>query len=243
MTRTVLAAASLVALLGWSGVVAARTTDAARQAVDAPSGHWEGAIQVPGQELKIEVDLERTGDRWEGTINIPAQGLKGFPLSAITVKGDAVTFAMKGPPGDPQFSGTISKDRKVLSGDFQQGGGTVPFSLAHAGAAKVIRPPASTAITADLEGSWDGTVEINGKSLRLMLKLANQPKGPATGTLVSVDQGGAEIPIATIVQEGSRLTLLLPTIGGSYKGDLKSGVLSGTWAQGPGSWPLTFTRK
>ena len=27
------------------------------QAPAAPSGHWEGAIQVPGQEVKVELDL------------------------------------------------------------------------------------------------------------------------------------------------------------------------------------------
>ena len=25
-----------------------------------PSGHWEGTIQVPGQELKVEIDLAQT---------------------------------------------------------------------------------------------------------------------------------------------------------------------------------------
>ena len=64
------------------------------QAPPSGSGHWEGAIQIPAQELKIQIDLQGTGEKWEGTIAIPAQGLKGFPLSAITVQGEAVTFAM-----------------------------------------------------------------------------------------------------------------------------------------------------
>jgi hypothetical protein len=33
------------------------TLIAAAQPAPAPAGHWEGAIQIPGQELKIEVDL------------------------------------------------------------------------------------------------------------------------------------------------------------------------------------------
>ena len=65
------------------------------QPAAAPSGHWEGAIQIPGQELKIEIDLAPRGGKWEGAIAIPAQGLKGFPLSAITVQGDSVSFAME----------------------------------------------------------------------------------------------------------------------------------------------------
>ena len=60
--------------------------------------------------------------------------------------------------------------------------------------------------------------------------------------MVSVDQGGVEIPITTITQAGSHLTLELPSIAGSYSGDLKDGKLVGTWKQGPGSAPLEFTR-
>ena len=73
------------------------------------------------------------------------------------------------------------------------------------------------------------------------MKLANGPDA-ATGSLVSVDQGGVEIPITTITQAGSQLTLELPAIAGTYSGDLKDGKLVGTWSQGPGSAPLEFTR-
>ena len=73
------------------------------------------------------------------------------------------------------------------------------------------------------------------------MKLANGPDA-ATGSLVSVDQGGVEIPITTITQTGSHLTLELPSIAGKYSGDLKDGKLVGTWSQGPGSAPLEFTR-
>ena len=212
------------------------------QSAGAPSGHWEGAIQVPGQELRIEVDLQKTADKWEGTISIPAQSLKAFPLSAIAVKADSVSFAMKGVPGDPVFNGTLSKDSKTLSGDFSQGGGTIPFALTRTGEAKIDPVPKSTPVTKDLEGSWEGALDVDGKILRLTLKLANQPGGAAAGTMISVDQGGAEVPIAAVIQTGSQLKLLLPVIVGTYEGELKDGLLTGKWTQGPRTWPLVFKR-
>jgi len=212
------------------------------QAAQAPSGHWEGAIQIPGQELKIEIDLQKSADKWEGTIAIPAQNLKGFPLSGISVKADAIGFAMKGVPGDPMFKGTLSKDSKTISGDFSQGGGTIPFAVTRTGEAKIDPVPKSTPVTKDLEGSWEGSLDVDGKTLRLVLKLANQPNGPATATLVSVDQGGAEIPVAAVVQTGSQLKVLVPVIVGNYEGELKDGVLTGKWTQGPRTWPLVFKR-
>jgi hypothetical protein len=212
------------------------------QPAAGPSGHWEGAIQVPGQEFKIEIDLASSGEKWEGTIAIPAQSLKGFPLSAITIKGDSVGFTLNGVPGSPQFSGTLSMDAKSLSGEFSQGGATMPFAVTRTGEAKFEPPPKSTPIAKELEGSWEGSLDVGGKILRLALKLSNRPDGGAAGTLVSVDQGGAEVPVGAVVQTGSHLKLVVSSIAGTYEGDLKDGQLTGTWTQGPGTLPLVFKR-
>ena len=214
---------------------------AAPQSAPAPSGHWEGALQAPGQEIGIEIDLGTLPDgKWQGTISIPAQKVKGLPLAAVTVQGDAVSFAMKGPPGDPRFKGTVSKDGKSITGDFTQGPGTIPFTLAWKGAPKFEPLPKSTPITKELEGAWEGTLDVEVAQLRLTLKLANAD-GIGSGTLVSVDQGGVEIPIDAIVQAGSKVTLIVRSVGGTFEGELKAGELSGTWTQGQ-SRPLVFKR-
>jgi hypothetical protein len=225
----------LAVLLPSSGTIVVQTTT-------GPSGHWEGSLQVPGQELRIEIDLANKDDKWEGTIAIPAQSLKGFPLSAISVKAEAVTFALNGVPGEPRFNGTLSKDGKSLSGDFTQGGGTIPFSVTRTGEPKIEAPPKSTAITKDLEGSWEGALNVNGTTLRLVFKLSNRAEGTATASVVSVDQGGVEIPAAAVVQTGSHLKIVVRQIAGSYEGDLKDGLLTGTWTQGPGTLPLVLKR-
>jgi hypothetical protein len=198
-------------------------------------------IKVPAQELQIEVDLAKTGDKWEGTITIPAQGVKSLPLTGVAVAGETVTFVIGGVPGEPTFKGTLSKDATGISGDFNQGGGSVPFSVARTGDAKIERPPKSTPITKDFEGSWEGAVDINGNILRLLVKLTNQPDG-ATGTITSVDQGGVVIPIAAIVQTDAHLRLVVPAVVGNYEGDFKDGQVTGKWTQGPNTWPLVLTR-
>lgn len=212
------------------------------QTAAGPAGHWEGAIHVPGQELAIAVDLFGNQDQtWDGAISIPVQNIKAMPLADVTVKGDAVGFAMKGVPGDPRFKGTLASDRKSMTGAFTQGGAELTFALAWKGEATRAAPARSTAVSQELEGSWEGALDVSGTVLRLVLRLANKD-GQGTGTLVSVDQGGAEIPITTIVQAASHLRLDISTIGAAYEGDLKDGQLTGTWRQGPGSLPLTFKR-
>jgi hypothetical protein len=190
----------------------------------------------------MEIDLASTAGKWQGTISIPVQNMKGFPLSAIAVQEDKVSFAMNGIPGNPQFKGTLSSDGKSLSGDFTQGGGTMTFAVVRTGDARIEPPPTSTPITKDLEGAWEGALEVNGTTLRLLLKLSNRPEGGATGTLASLDQGGAEAPVAAVVQTGSHLKVLIPVIVGTFDGDLKDGQLTGTWTQGPNNLPLVFKR-
>jgi uncharacterized protein len=88
---------------------------------------------------------------------------------------------------------------------------------------------------------WEGALDVQGNILRLVLKLTNH-SGGATGVLVSLDQGGAEIPIASITQALSHLALAVTLINGNCAGDLKDGQIVGTWTQGPASLPLVFKR-
>ena len=79
--------------------------------------------------------------------------------------------------------------------------------------------------------------------MRLVLKMANQPDGTATGTIVSLDGSGVEIPIA-MTQKASNVTIDVASVGASYVGVLNAAgtELAGTWTQGPATLPLTFKR-
>jgi len=216
-------------------------TPPAPPSATGPAGHWEGTIQVPGQELGIQVDLAARDNTWGGQITIPAQHIKALPLTGVTVDANAVTFGMKSIPGDPVFKGTVAKDSKTISGEFSQSGATLPFTLAWKGEARLESAPKNSPITKELEGSWDGSLNAGGTVLRLVLKLSNSDAG-ATGTLISLDQGAAEIPVTTITQTGSHVTIGVSAIGGTFGGAMKDGQLSGTWAQGSVTLPLVFTR-
>jgi hypothetical protein len=238
-TRTLLIA---VLLLAPSSALLAQT------AID-PSGHWTGAVHVPAfdqnpaREVSIEVDLAKNGSgALAGTFSQPATGAKGLPLSTVAVDGDSIAFAITASDGG-LFRGTLS-DATTMSGKFvtTQGGHAIPFSLTRTGDARIAPTPHSAPIGKELEGTWNGTLEVGGKSLRLVLKMANHADGSATGTMLSVDNGGLEIPIA-LTQTSAHLTVDVAAVGGSYVGVLNAdATLVGTWTQGPVSLPLTFTR-
>jgi hypothetical protein len=214
------------------------------QSAPGASGHWEGSISVPDHELQIVIDLAPgQKDAWKGTIAIPEQNLKEFPLSSISVATDAVKFVMSGVPGNPAFDGKLAADGQSISGNFTQNGATLTFSLKRTGAARFAQTVKSTLVAKSIEGDWEGTLDTGGPKLRLVLKLANE-KDFATGTLTSVDQGGAVIPIAVITQTRSEFKLDLPSIGGNFKGEISkdASTITGTWTQGGNPLPLTLHR-
>lgn len=236
MTRRQLLATVTVLTFGvWSDAVA-------RQSTPAPSGHWVGTLEA-GTSLGVEVDLARQGaDAWRGTFSVPAQLQKGIPLSDITVKNTSVEFAIKGGMGDPRFKGELSADGKTITGTFSQGGGSVPLTLTWKGEPQFEAPVKNAAVSKALLGTWEGTLDVKGTTLRLVLTLANGPDG-ATGKLVSVDQNNVELPVTRITEEGSRVKLVVSMVGGGFEGDVKGDEIAGTWTQGPGSLPLVFKRR
>jgi hypothetical protein len=226
-------------------VIALATTLAAAQKpapAPAPAGHWVGTIEA-GPGIAVEVDLApQPPDAWRGTISIPSQGTKGIPLAELTAKDGKVAFAIKGGMGDPRFAGQLSPDGQTISGTFSQGGGSIPLTLTWKGDAQFEPAPKNPAVSKELAGTWEGTLDVKGTMLRLVLTLANGPGG-ASGTLVSVDQNNIEIPVATIAEAAPRVTLGVPMIGGRFEGEVKGGELAGTWTQGPLTLPLVFKRR
>jgi hypothetical protein len=210
-------------------------------AQDGPRGHWSGSVEVPNQSLAMEVDLDKGASGWRGSISIPAQNAAGIPLDGITFTDGKCIFHLKGAPGDPTFTGTLSADGKTMTGDFTQGPGSFPFKFSRTGDPKVAEEKASPAVAGEFVGTWIGTLE--GPGLGLVLKLSNDASG-AKAVLISVDQNGVEIPVSAIDQKGSKLTLVVNMVGGRYEADInKEGTeLKGTWTQGGDGLPLKLKK-
>jgi hypothetical protein len=213
----------------------------AQEAID-PSGRWEGTIQIQNTAVKIEVDLAKNGKgEFAGTFGQPAQQVKGLPLSTVAIEGRSVRFVFKGGPEAATFKGTLSADGQSITGDATQGGYSIPFSLTRTGDARIAPIPKSPPIGKELEGTWNGALEVNGGQMRLIVKMANQPDGTSAGTIVSPDGSGVDIPIA-MAQKGSNVTVDVTSVGASFVGVLNAAAteMAGTWTQGSTTLPLTL---
>jgi hypothetical protein len=231
---------TLAALLVWSvPLLRAQTAD--------PSGHWTGALQSPDREMNFEVDLTKNAKgEIAGTMNIPDEHLQGLPLLMAALKGKAINFSAR---KDQSFAGDLAPDGKSISGTFTGTGPlggefTVPFVLNRTGAAKIEAPIQSAAISKELAGTWNATIQkkSDGTLVHFVLMLANHPTG-ATGRFVAVDEGGLELPLS-ITQKGANVTLDIKAIHGTIVGTLNPAgtELVGTFTQGPGVAPVTFKR-
>lgn len=102
-------------------------------------GRWEGAINLPGMNLGINVQFDRNGDSLQGTIDIPQQMAKGLRLRNVGVAGAMVHFSLEAGPAMANFAGTLAADS--ISGLFAQGSVKCPFILRRAAAQAAAPPP------------------------------------------------------------------------------------------------------
>lgn len=87
------------------------------------TGFWSGAIEIPNQPLKINVEFEDD----KGMISIPIQGLENYPLSTIKREGKSITFTMEVQGQRIIFDGDV--DGEEIAGTFKQNGQFFPFTL------------------------------------------------------------------------------------------------------------------
>jgi hypothetical protein len=210
------------------------------RAGDTPAGHWEGAIQIPGREIKLVIDFAQDASgQWVGSVIVPGFGIKGTPLTGIAVKDSKVSFAVKNALGDPKFEGHLTTNG-TLTGDFTQAGNTAPFTLKNIGTAQVEPLPVSTSVRKELEAEWQGEMSYAGNQIHIRIKLANQGDGKATGQFVIIGKRENNLPIDLVTQEGDMLTVEMYERGMTYEGRfLKAqNEINGTFRQGGIEIPL-----
>jgi hypothetical protein len=94
-----------------------------------------------------------------------------------------------------------------------------------------------------LDGTWQGVITMGVNTLRVVLEVSKSRGGIYLGTLVSLDQGGARIPIDRIDGDGNKVRFEARAVKGSFEGTMNAGMtkISGTWTQVQ-PLPLGFER-
>jgi serine-type D-Ala-D-Ala carboxypeptidase/endopeptidase len=198
-------------------------------------GDWRGVLLVGTDEIHLTLHIS-AGDNgiWKATMDSAEQGARGVPVTAITFENSTLNFTIDSI--HCTYTGSVKPDASAIEGTWNQG---QPMPL------NFTRPPKSTGTVkhSELEGVWQGTLQVGGKSLRFVFHVTSTADGLAA-TMDSPDQGQSGIPVISARREGDILTLQLPNLGAKYEGTIAKDVsaIEGAFTQGGASLPLTLKR-
>jgi uncharacterized protein len=106
------------------------------------------------------------------------------------------------------------------------------------------QPTPALPAEAHVVGTWQGQLEVpGGLTLAIVFHIALDEGGALAATADSPDQGASGLPVAGVTFEEGRLTLEMPTVGASFRGELVGpDQIEGTFLQGGAEMPLVLER-
>ena len=214
-------------------------------------GYWKGTLKAGNTPLRVALKIaERADGTFRATGDSPDQGSKDVEATSITYHRPTVRVEFGGI--SVVFEGTVDDNDRVITGTLTQGDKPMPLTLERA------KPETAAALDPaieaqkdysytspnDLPGHWQGTLDVKqaGVKLRLAVNIAKLPGGKFSASMISLDQGGAEIPANNIQFVPPNVRLEWVAIGGLFTGKLENGKLTGAWRQGGGAIPLVLER-
>jgi pimeloyl-ACP methyl ester carboxylesterase len=122
---------AMIAIVAISIAVSVGAQENAANDIETPSaalvGSWIGAINAGGASIHLVFNVSVVAGKASGTMDSPDQGVRGIPLSGVSVSGSTVVFSVASIGGG--FSGTLSSDGKSIRGAWKQGAASLPLAL------------------------------------------------------------------------------------------------------------------
>jgi hypothetical protein len=213
-------------------------------------GYWKGTLKVENTTLRVDLKIaERADGTFRVTGDSPDQGGSDIEATAATYHRPTLKVEFGGIMGS--YEGTVDESDRVIAGNFVSNGHTLPLTLERGKPEAAALDPAieaqkdySHTSPNDLPGHWQGTLDVkqSGVKLRLAVNIAKLPDGKFSASMISLDQGGSEVPANNVQFVPPNARLEWSAIGGSFNGKLEKGRLTGVWRQGGGALPLVLER-
>jgi uncharacterized protein len=211
---------------------------------DAPpkiAGDWRGTLKAGPGELRLVLHVQQSAT---GQLTVTMDsvdqgaGAMGMPASSAKFEGRRLTLQFARMGGT--FTGDLSAENSVISGNWSQGGASIPIAFTRGTFEGVVDTSMSVE---SLLGVWEGAIEANGTKLRCRLTL-RKSGDKVVGSFDSLDQGANGMPISGLLLKGSGFHFDLKAVGGSYDGTVNESRTSivGTWKQGGGSVPFSLVK-
>src|ERR1700761_266057 len=95
-----------------------------------------------------------------------------------------------------------------------------------------------------IDDTWQGTLHLPQRDLRIVLKMSRGADGALTGALYSIDQGGQSIKTSSAGFVDGTMKIAVQAMDMTYEGKLSTDgkSIAGTFTQGSQPTPLVFER-
>ena len=191
-----------------------------------PDGHWEGSFTVNNREVGVSLDLAKNEkSEWIASMGLPSGNATGLVVMNVAVNGKSVKFVAVefqmatfdltlGPDG--RMKGTMSAPQGPMSTQ-----GSVPVELKRTGEAKVELIPRSPAVSKELEGDWEGSLQGPDGALHpLVFHFKNLPDKTVAATMDNPERNFMAMPLNNVKQTGQKVEFGLKIAGASFQGSL-----------------------
>ena len=202
-------------------------------------GDWQGTLGSGQTKLHLVLHINKGDDGgYKATLDSIDQGANGIPVSSVSLKGSKLNLTVDAVNGT--YEGDVNADATQIAGTWTQG---QPLPLTFMRGVPPANPEPKPAKPSDIDGTWQGTVDVGGTKVRIVFHVTNTLEG-LRATMDSPDQGAAGIRATAVKRSGQSLTVEMETIGGKFEGKIADNLQSidGTWSQGGGSVPLLLKR-
>ena len=202
------------------------------------AGSWEGTLMIPQGQLRLVFHIETLSTGMlKSTMDSPDQGAMGIATSNTKFADNELTISAASIAGT--YKGTLAEDGKSIDGTWSQGGNSFPLVLKpHVPEAK--EPP--DANFGDVLGAWEGSINTGAAQLPLVIRVTGDASG-LSGSMDSPSQGAMGIGATNVKFNANKLSLSIPSAGGTFEGTLQDdGSIDGTWKQAGMSFPLKLSK-
>ncbi len=209
-----------------------------------PAGHWEGTLKVDNREIGISLDLgQNQKSEWIASMGVPSENATGLYVKDLAVSGKSVKFVAF-ELQMATFDLALGPDGK-MTGQISNHGSLLPVEFKRTGEAKVELIPASAAVSKELEGDWEGSLQMPNGEFRLVIHFKNQPDKTVAATMDTPVPGATGAPLNDVKQNGQKVEFAIKVAHASFQGSLnKEGTeLAGQFTHEENSLPLTLRKK
>ena len=191
-----------------------------------PDGHWEGSFTVNNREVGVSLDLAKNAkSEWIASMGLPPEQATGLVVMNVAVNGKSVKFVAVelqmatfdltlGPDG--RMKGTMSAPQGPMSTQ-----GPMPVELKRTGEAKVELIPGSPAVSKELEGDWEGSLQGPDGALHpLVFHFKNLPDKTVAATMDNPERNFMAMPLDNVKQTGQKVEIGVKIAESTFQGSL-----------------------